>query len=43
MMKAVSAMKRLREFHAELEPWRATTQVKQFDEQLRDSIQTVGL
>jgi tetratricopeptide (TPR) repeat protein len=43
MMKGVSAMKRLREFSRQLEPWRATNQVKGFEEQLRTSVQTVGL
>ena len=43
MMKGVSAMKRLREFTRELEPWQATTQVRQFEEQLRTGVQTVGL
>jgi tetratricopeptide (TPR) repeat protein len=42
-MKAVSAMKRLRDFHAQLAPWGSTAQVRQFDEQLRVAARAVGV
>jgi tetratricopeptide (TPR) repeat protein len=43
MMKAVSAMKRLRDFHAQLTPWDSTGQVRQFDEQFRVAAGAVGV
>ena len=40
-MKGVSAMRRLRDFRAELEPYRATRQVRQFEEDFRAGLSVV--